>query len=133
MTFRGKIQTALATAVIGAAPLAMASGAVAHPSSTHTTPSQAKAYGKYCAAAGASKKHVKGQKGTPFSDCVTALAHAAKTKPAPTTATAAKMTAEKTCKAAGESRKHVKGEKGTPFSQCVTAGTKMLAAARRSS
>ena len=36
-------------------------------------PSQAKAYGKLCQ--DQSKKHVKGQKGTPFSQCVVAMAH----------------------------------------------------------
>jgi hypothetical protein len=35
-------------------------------------PSHAKAYGKYCQ--GESKKHVKGEKGTEFSRCVTAVA-----------------------------------------------------------
>ena len=35
-------------------------------------PSHAKAYGKYCQ--GESKKHVKGEKGTEYSRCVTAVA-----------------------------------------------------------
>ena len=35
-------------------------------------PAKAKAYGFYCQ--GESKKHVDGQKGTPFSQCVTAMA-----------------------------------------------------------
>ena len=38
-------------------------------------PEKAKAYGVYCQ--GQSKKHVAGQKGTPFSQCVTAMAKAA--------------------------------------------------------
>src|SRR5258705_6133378 len=38
-------------------------------------PEKAKAYGNYCQ--GQSKKHVAGQKGTPFSQCVTAMAKAA--------------------------------------------------------
>ena len=37
-------------------------------------PEKAKAYGVYCQ--GQSKKHVAGQKGTPFSQCVTAMAKA---------------------------------------------------------
>src|SRR4029077_19028107 len=38
-------------------------------------PEKAKAYGVYCR--GESKKHVKGQQGTPFSLCVTAMAKVA--------------------------------------------------------
>jgi putative hemolysin len=77
-------------------------------------PPQAKAYGHYCNEQGASKKHVKGQKGTPFSQCVTALARAAHNPNLPTT---------QACKAL--SKKHVKGQKGTPFSQCVVAAAHM--------
>jgi hypothetical protein len=73
-------------------------------------PSQAKAYGRYCNEQGASKKHVPGQKGTPFSQCVTALAHAAHNE---------NLAPGQACK--GLSKKHVKGQKGTPFSQCVVA------------
>jgi hypothetical protein len=74
-----------------------------------------KAYGKYCQ--GQSKKHVDGQKGTPFSQCVTAMAKLATGKTDnPTTA----------CKTM--SKKHVKGEKGTPFSRCVSAAAKLKAA-----
>ena len=76
-------------------------------------PAKAKAYGRYCK--GESKKHVKGQKGTPFSRCVTAMAKLAKGKTA---------SPRKACKS--ESRKHVKGQKGTPFSLCVKGGAKLL-------
>ncbi len=75
---------------------------------------KAKAYGRYCQ--GESKKHVKGQKGTPFSQCVTAMAkldHGTETSPA------------KAC--ASLSKKHVKGAPGTPFSLCVKGGEKLLA------
>ena len=75
-------------------------------------PAKAKAYGRYCK--GESKQHVAGQKGTPFSQCVTAMAKLANgntTNPA------------KACK--DESKKHVKGEKGTPFSRCVVAAAKL--------
>ena len=75
-------------------------------------PAKAKAYGFYCQ--GESKKHVDGQKGTPFSQCVTAMAKLANgntNSPA------------KAC--AGESKKHVDGQKGTPFSQCVSAAAKL--------
>ena len=72
------------------------------------------AYGFYCQ--GQSKKHVKGQKGTPFSQCVHAmkqLANGTETNPA------------KAC--AGLSKKHIPhGSKGTPFSRCVVAGAHLL-------
>ena len=75
-------------------------------------PAKAKAYGRYCQ--GESKEHVDGQKGTPFSQCVTAMAKLANGN----TANPAKA-----CK--GESKKHVEGQKGTPYSQCVSAGAKL--------
>jgi hypothetical protein len=71
------------------------------------------AYGFFCR--GESKTHVAGTKGTPFSQCVTAMAHLAThqtTNPA------------KACKAL--SKKHVAGTPGTPFSKCVSAGNKLL-------
>ena len=75
-------------------------------------PAKAKAYGRYCK--GASKKHVKGEKGTEFSRCVTAMAKAAKGN---------RTNPRKACK--GLSKKHVKGEKGTEFSRCVVAAAKL--------
>ena len=75
-------------------------------------PAKAKAYGFYCQ--NESKKHVDGQKGTPFSVCVTGMAKLANgntDNPA------------KAC--AGESKKHVDGTKGTPFSRCVSAAAKL--------
>jgi hypothetical protein len=75
-------------------------------------PEKAKAYGVYCR--GFSKKHVKGQQGTPFSQCVTAMAKAA---------TSQKTTAKAACK--GFSKEHVAGAKGTPFSRCVVAAAKV--------
>lgn len=75
-------------------------------------PEKAKAYGRYCQ--GESKKHVKGEKGTAFSRCVTAMAKAA---------TNDDLTPKQACK--GLSKKHVKGEKGTPFSRCVVAAAKL--------
>ena len=75
-------------------------------------PEKAKAYGVYCQ--GQSKKHVAGTPGTPFSQCVTAMAKAANDD---------RTTAREACK--GMSKKHVKGEKGTPFSRCVTAAAKL--------
>jgi hypothetical protein len=88
-----------------------------HP--THPTPGpkaslpeKAKAYGVYCRSF--PKKHVKGQKGTPFSQCVTAMAKAA---------TSEETTTREAC--AGFSKRHVKGEKGTPFSRCVVAAAQV--------
>jgi hypothetical protein len=75
-------------------------------------PEKAKAYGVYCQ--GQSKKHVEGQKGTAFSQCVTAMAKAAHNE---------RITARQACK--GMSKKHVKAEKGTPFSRCVVAAAKL--------
>jgi hypothetical protein len=71
-------------------------------------PAKAKAYGRYCK--GESKEHVKGEKGTAFSRCVTNMSQAAKHEG---------MAPGRACK--GESKKHVKGEKGTAFSRCVKA------------
>jgi hypothetical protein len=73
---------------------------------------KARAYGKYCQ--GQSKKHVKGQKGTPFSQCVTAMAKLAKDE---------RVKAKAACK--DLSKKHVKGQKGTPFSQCIKAAAQL--------
>lgn len=71
-------------------------------------PEKAKAYGRYCKEAGASRKHVQGEKGTPFSQCVTGLARAAVHE---------HMNPHRACK--DVSKEHVKGQKGTPYSQCV--------------
>jgi hypothetical protein len=76
-------------------------------------PAKAKAYGRYCQ--GESKTHVAGQRGTPFSQCVTAMAKLASgTTSSPRTA------------CAPLSKQHVAGQRGTPFSQCVAAGAKLL-------
>ena len=72
-----------------------------------------KEFGKLCQSE--SKKHVKGEKGTPFSRCVVAMAQLDK---------GTKTNPSKAC--ATESKKHVAGQKGTPFSQCVAGGEKLL-------
>lgn len=82
------------------------------PGPSATLPEKAKAYGVYCK--DESRKHVAGEKGTPFSQCVTAMAKAAKND---------KLTARQACK--GLSKKHAKGEKGTAFSRCVVAAAKL--------
>jgi hypothetical protein len=88
------------------------SAAKAAPGPKASLPAKAKAYGFYCR--GESKKHVAGQKGTPFSQCVTAMAKLA---------TGKTDNPARACK--GESHKHVAGQKGTPFSQCVRAAAQM--------
>jgi hypothetical protein len=87
--------------------------ALSNPGPNASQAAKAKAYGKYCQ--NQSKTHVEGQTGTPFSQCVTAMAKLASgTTSSPTVA----------CKTL--SKKHVEGQNGTPFSRCVAAGAKLL-------
>lgn len=81
------------------------------PAETPTPAEKRKGYGVLCK--GQSKKHVPGQKGTPFSQCVNALAKVDRGETA---------SPKKACKAL--SKKHVKGQKGTPYSRCVVAAAK---------
>jgi hypothetical protein len=76
-------------------------------------PAKAKAYGRRCK--DQSKKHVDGEKGTPFSRCVTAMAKLATGK----TSSPRKVCSEL-------SKKHKAGDKGTQFSRCVSNGAKLL-------
>ena len=71
------------------------------------------AYGWYCR--NESKNHAPGQKGTPFSQCVTAMA---KLKSGTTHSPAAAC--------ANLSKAHTPGQHGTPFSRCVAAAAKRL-------
>jgi hypothetical protein len=124
MDIRTRIAALTATAALLLTPAAALAGgpeyAPEHPTHpTHPTPGpkaslpeKAKAYGVHCR--GFSKKHVKGQKGTPFSNCVTAMAKAA---------TVPSRTAKAACK--GFSKTHVKGQKGTEFSRCVVAAAQV--------
>jgi hypothetical protein len=74
---------------------------------------KAKAYGRYCQ--GQSKRHVPhGEKGTPFSRCVTAMAKVA---------TGSTDSPRRAC--SGLSKRHVHGEKGTAFSRCVRAAARL--------
>ena len=77
-----------------------------------TVPSQAKAYGYYCQ--NQSKTHVDGQKGTPFSQCVTAMAHLA----------SGQTDSPKTACAAMSHKPD--GQKGSPFSRCVSSVARLL-------
>lgn len=111
MKLKHKLAALAGVLALSAAP-ALAAGGNGHSHNPSNTPN-GKAFGKFCK--GELKKHVKGTKGTPFSQCVTAMAKLAhgNTK-SPRVA----------CKA--ESKKHVKGMKGTPFSVCVSGGAKLL-------
>jgi hypothetical protein len=122
MKLHSKIVAGLAVLALGLLPAA--AGAVSyhpeyqpeHPShpgyhpeppSHPPTAPKGHAYGYYCK--GFSKKHVKGEKGTPFSQCVHAMKQADNNDD---------MKAKKACKAF-KGQKHVKGQKGTPFSRCI--------------
>ncbi|HLM09126.1 MAG TPA: hypothetical protein VK307_05420 [Thermoleophilaceae bacterium] len=79
-------------------------------------PAKAKAYGRYCQ--NESKKRsdaAEGTKGTPFSQCVTAMAKLAKDKT---------DSPRKACKTLSKER--AEGAKGSPFSICVKGGAKLL-------
>jgi len=81
-------------------------------------PAKAKAYGRLCKEE--SRKHVKGEKGTPFSRCVTAMAKAATVE----NENGERINPRKACQ--GLSKKHVKGgEPGTEFSRCVKDAAKL--------
>lgn len=86
----------------------------ATPGPSASPQSKAKAYGRYCA--GQSKQHVKGQKGTAFSRCVTAMAKVAKDD---------SVDPKVACRTL--SKKHVKGQKGTAYSRCVSGAAKLRA------
>ena len=92
----------------------------------HASPSaKAKAYGYLCQ--GESKKRsdaTAGTKGTPFSQCVTAMAKTAHTSAPTDTNAQIKSAARSACK--GMSHKGAKGQKGSPFSLCVSGAAKLL-------
>jgi hypothetical protein len=102
-----------ASAALLVAP-GLAAGDSGTPGPDASAAAKAKAYGVHCQ--GESKKHVAGQKGTPFSQCVTAMA-----KLATGTTTSPKLA----CKSL--SHKRVAGQKGTPYSQCIKAAAKLKA------
>jgi hypothetical protein len=126
MKLQTKIAATLAALVLAAVPATVAATPPAGhgpeynpapekpetPGPSASMPEKAKAYGVYCK--DQSKKHVDGQQGTPFSQCVNAMAKAANHE---------KLTPGKACK--GMSKKHVKGQKGTAFSRCVNGVAKL--------
>ena len=112
MKVSARIAAVLASAALGVVPaLALAKGPGSNSGTTTTTASTTDP-GKACQ--GESKKHVKGQKGTPFSQCVTAMAHLQN---------GTAKTAKEACK--GLSKKHVSGMKGTPYSECIVAAAQL--------
>jgi hypothetical protein len=93
----------------------------ATPGPSASLPAKAKAYGRRCQ--GQSKKRsdaAEGTRGTPFSQCVTAMAKLATDKT---------DSPRKACK--DLSKKHTEGKKGTPFSACVTEGAQLLREQKR--
>lgn len=79
-------------------------------------PAKARAYGRRCEDQSKRRSDAaEGTKGTPFSQCVTAMAKLA----------SGKSSSPRTdCKEL--SKKHAEGEKGTPFSRCVVEGARLL-------
>lgn len=116
MKLRLKLALATAALTLVAAPAAATAVPYENPPPPSkpkgSPPAHAKAYGFHCQ--GFSKKHVKGQKGTPFSQCVKGMARADNN---------GNLAPGKACK--GMSKKHAKGHKGakehrgTAFSRCV--------------
>ena len=79
-------------------------------------PAKARAYGRQCEDQSRKRSDAaEGTKGTPFSQCVTAMAKLANGKSSSPRAASKAL-----------SKKHEKGEKGTPFSRCVVEGAKLL-------
>ncbi|HET9677504.1 MAG TPA: hypothetical protein VFP21_08390 [Solirubrobacterales bacterium] len=121
MKLHSKLVTGLAVLALGALPAT--AGAVSYQPEYHpehpphpTTAPVGHAYGYWCNKQGFSKKHVKGQKGTPFSQCVHALKVADSSD---------QTTAKQACKAF-KGQKHVPhGDKGTPFSRCIKSVNQM--------
>jgi len=113
-----------------AAPPTTSPGAAkqaATPGPNASASSKAKAYGKYCSTA--SKKHIAGQKGTPFSQCVHAMAKLSKAAKAAEAAKAAgtPATTPSPAKACADvTKKKVAGEKKSAYSKCVSGAAKLL-------
>jgi hypothetical protein len=77
-------------------------------------PAKANAYGRYCKDTSDSESHTKGSKGTPFSQCVTAMAKAAHSS---------KISGKQACRSL--SHKKAKGAKRSDFSTCVNGVAKL--------
>ena len=138
MRIKAMIAAAASTALLIAPVVASASGAGSHENGQHNPPGLSTGTTGSTAATGhtgstgatgstaangvlcksESKTHVDGQQGTPFSQCVTALAHLESGKA---------QNPPAACKAL--SKKHVTGVPGTPYSRCVSAAAKLQHAA----
>lgn len=95
------------------------------PGPNASLPAKANAYGVYCH--NQSRLHSAaplGTKGSPFSQCVNAMAKAAHTTAPTATAPQREKAAKAACK--GMSKRHVKGSRGTSFSKCVAGAAKLL-------
>ena len=117
MKLHPKLAVGLAVLAMGLVP-AMA-GAVSyqpeyHPEKPPHPPTanapKGHAYGYWCKKQGFSKKHVKGQQGTPFSQCVHAMKVADHNED---------ISARKACKAFKGQKHTPHGDKGTAFSRCI--------------
>lgn len=97
---------------LGATPAVAGQKVVGTPGPHAGNAAKAKAYGKYCRSQ--SRRHVRGQKGTPFSNCVTAMAKVARND---------SLSPRRACNTL--SRKHAKGTRGTPYSRCVVAAARL--------
>jgi len=113
-----KLAAGLAVIALGLLP-ALAGATSYQPEYTpehppHPEAPKGHAYGYYCK--GFSKKHVQGQKGTPFSQCVHSMKVADHNS---------QVSARKACKQF-KGQKHVPhGDKGTPFSRCIKGVNQM--------
>ncbi|HEX5194544.1 MAG TPA: S53 family peptidase [Solirubrobacteraceae bacterium] len=125
MRCRHSLTAVFAAMAVAAVPAAASAAPASHPADpphpvhakaskppAGAANSKAKAYGRYCQ--GESKRHVAGTKGTPFSQCVTAMAKLANGRAATPKAACASL-----------SKHHVKGMKGTPYSECIKGAAKL--------
>lgn len=118
MDLRTRIATLAAALALLAPTAALARGVEYETEAPKPTPGpnaplakKAKAYGSYCQ--GFPKKRVAGQPGTPYANCLTAMARAATTE----------RTARQVC--AAFPKVHVAGLTGTEFGRCVASAAKV--------
>jgi hypothetical protein len=81
------------------------------PGPAASSAAKSRAYGTFCASF--PRKHVAGEAGTPFSNCVNAMARAATSS----------RSARQVC--ASFSKAHVAGKKGTSYSRCVASAVRV--------